>query len=347
MRVRIIKDPNTKMAVVGGFDKSFKNNKYELLFNTKTGVEVVYGINDNPDPFYLELPSLLDIGVMGHCQNKCYFCYQGHTSEPNMKLEDFKNIIDQVKHHTNQVALGGRGDPNHHENFKEIVVYARENGVVPNYTTSGINLTDEQIEISKLCGAVAVSDYGTEHTYNAIERLIKAGIKTNIHLLFTHGTFDKSVKILYGHNPWKKKKISLVNIEKLNAVIFLLFKPQGAGKKLVELIPTTYNLSVFADLVFNPKTIFKVGMDSCLVNHVLKHVDPDPIQKQSIDTCEGARMSAYITPDMKMTPCSFADKALGIPIGKKDISYIWNKSMKFKSFRKVLKKNPNTCPLGL
>ena len=341
------KDLDTKMKNIQWFNRHFKNDDYEIFFNTFTGVELTRGVNGKDDPFYLELPSLLDIGIMGHCKNKCYFCYQGHINEPNMKLEDFKTIIDQVKHHTNQVALGGRGDPNHHENFKEIVFYARENGIVPNYTTSGINLTDEQIEISKMCGAVAVSDYGTEHTYNAIDRLIKAGVKTNIHLLFTQGTFDKCVKILYGHNPWKKKKISLVDIEKLNAVIFLLFKPQGAGKDLFELIPSAYQLFVFSDLIFKPKSIFKVGMDSCLVNHVLKFVEPEPIQKQSIDTCEGGRMSAYITPDMKMTPCSFADKSFGIPIGKKDISYIWNRSMKFKSFRKVLKKKPNSCPLGL
>ena len=341
------KDLNTKRKNIQVFNRRFANNDYEMFFNSVTGVEMIRGVDGKEDPFFLELPSLLDIGVMGHCENKCYFCYQGHTSEPNMKVEDFKLIIDQVKHHINQVALGGRGDPNHHKDFKEIVTYTRKNGVVPNYTTSGINLTDEQIEISKLCGAVAVSDYGTKHTYNAIDRFIKAGIKTNIHLLFTQAAFDKCVKILYGHNPLKKKKISLVDKEKLNAVIFLLFKPQGAGKDMVELIPTDYQLAVFADLIFKPQSIFKVGMDSCLVNHVLRYVEPDPIQKQSIDTCEGGRMSAYITPDMKMTPCSFADKSLGTPIGKKDISYIWNRSMKFKSFRKILKKNPNSCPLGL
>ncbi len=69
----------------------------------------------------------------------------------------------------------------------------------------------------------------------------------------------------------------------------------------------------------------------------------------SIDTCEGSRMSAYITPDMKMMPCSFADeKRWSFPIkGKKDIDYIWNRSMKFKSFRRVLQKNQTCCPLGL
>lgn len=334
------------------FNRYFSNNDYEMFYDTNLGVEIIRGINGKSDPFSLELPSLLDIGIMGHCIHKCYFCYQGHINEPNMKLEDFKFIIDQVKHHTNQVALGGRGDPNQHENFREIVEYARRNNVVPNYTTSGIGLTDEQIEISKLCGAVAVSDYDKDYTYEAIDRFINADVKTNIHLLFTQGTFDKCVKILYGHNPWKKKKrkkkdISLVNIDKLNAVIFLLFKPQGAGKDLKELIPNDYQLSVFSDLIFKPASQFKVGMDSCLVNKVLNYTEPDEIQKQSIDTCEGGRMSAYITPDMKMTPCSFCNKESSISITRENpIKEIWNNSGLFTTFRNNLKQDPQICPIG-
>jgi MoaA/NifB/PqqE/SkfB family radical SAM enzyme len=147
------------------FDKVFKNSNYEIFFASSSGLEIMRGVNGKEDPFSLYLPSLLDVGIMGHCKNKCSFCYQGHSNRPNMNIEDFKSIIDQVKHHTNQVALGGRGDPNQHENFEEIISYARKNEVVPNYTTSGIDLTDEQIEISKMCGAVAVSDYEQSYTY--------------------------------------------------------------------------------------------------------------------------------------------------------------------------------------
>lgn len=330
------------------FNKFFANSDYELFFDTTNGIEVLRGRKGKKDPFSLCLPSLIDVGVMGYCKHKCSFCYQGHINKPNMKLEDFKSIIDQVKHHISQVALGGRGDPNQHENFKEIVSYARKNGVVPNYTTSGIDLTDDQVEISKMCGAVAVSDYGESYTYKALEKLIDAGVKTNIHLMFTKQAYFKAVKILYGHNPWKQRYTSLVDIDRLNAVIFLLFKPAGAGANL-DWRPTMGQFSTFAELVFKPKSKFKIGMDSCLVNHVLNYVEPDKLQKMSIDTCEGARMSAYITHDMKLMPCSFADASIwAVPIkDDKDIDYIWNRSMNFKSFRKILRDSPNCCPLGL
>jgi len=169
MKKKTIKSMMTKLLKTSGnnfiireFDKRFANDKYELLFNTQTGFEALRGINGHPDPFQLEFPSMLDVGIMGHCLNNCEICYQGRAYEDNMTLDNFKKIIDEAKYHTNQVALGGRGDPNLHENFKEILEYCRENNVVPNYTTSGNNLTDEQIEVSKLCGAVAVSEIFSE-----------------------------------------------------------------------------------------------------------------------------------------------------------------------------------------
>jgi len=326
------------------FHKHFINEEYEIWFNKETGLEIMRGIHGHDDPFSLILPSLLDIGIMGTCKNKCPFCYQGHENKPNMKLEDFKTIIDQVKHHVNQVALGGRGDPNKHENFYEILSYCRENNVMPNYTTSGIDLTDEEVEISKMCGAVAVSEYKQDYTYKAIQMFIDAGVKTNIHLIFSKDSFNTCIDIINGIDVWKNK----VDIDKLNAVIFLLFKPQGAGKNIIELIPTNHQYKTFSEGIFKPTCKFKVGMDSCLVNHTLQYSKPSKLQRMSIDTCEGARMSAYITPDMKMMPCSFSDHSISTPItDASPITNIWNDSSPFNDFRKVLKRNQMACPLGL
>lgn len=341
-----------KSSKVNKHLKYFRNSEYEIIFDLQTGFEMMQGINGHEDPFKLELPSLLDIGVMGHCKNNCVICYQGEKEEPNMKLEDFKSIIDQAKLHTNQVALGGRGDPNHHENFKEIVEYCIANHVIPNYTTSGIGLTKEQVEISKMCGAVAVSDYEQPHTYEALNMFIDAGIKTNIHMVFTRAAYSKILTILYGYNVWQKKsmkigKISLFDVEKLNAVIFLLFKPQGRARGFDELRPTDQQIESFAGLSLQSKASFKIGMDSCLVNHVLKYTKPTELQRMSMDTCEGARMSAYITPDMKFVPCSFCDhEEKGVSLRKRTLQDAWNRAQSFKSFRTALRKKPNICPAG-
>lgn len=338
--------------VIFKYDKHFINHRYEIFFNTKTGFEVMCGVKPKADPFRLVLPSMCDIGIMGSCPNRCAFCYQGTLEEPHMKLEDFKTIIDQVKHHTNQVALGGRGDPNLHPHFKEILEYCVKNNVVPNYTTSGNNLTDEQVEISKMCGAVAVSDYRSSFTSVAVEKLTDAGIKTNIHFILTRHSYFDALKILCGSNPWVTKNLKKIHVdiepERINATIFLLFKPQGGGKNLMDLIPYSQQLKIFAERVVDAKCAFKVGMDSCLVNHVKKYITLDPIQEMSVDTCESARMSTYISPSMKMIPCSFANhEKYGVPLKGTTIHKVWNKSEPFKIFRKRLFKNKNSCPIGL
>jgi MoaA/NifB/PqqE/SkfB family radical SAM enzyme len=303
------------------------------------------GINGHADPFILDAPSMIDIGVMGHCKNNCKICYQGNKTQPNMKIKDYKNLISSVKDHVNQVALGGRGDPNHHENFKEIMTYTYRSGVVPNFTTSGIGLTDGQIEYAKIAGAVAVSDYEQDFTYNAIERLMAANIKTNIHQVFTKETAKKCIDIVNGVDVWNKK----VYINMLNAVIFLLFKPQGRGKNHPDLIPTEEQIKEFSKAIRKPKCKFKIGMDSCMVNR-LKQVDNpfSKAQEMMIDSCEGARMSCYVSPDMKFMPCSFCDhEKEGISILKKPVQKVWKEGHSFKSVRDLLSKDPIQCPYSL
>ncbi len=332
--------------------KIIKTEKYQITFDLVSGREELQGINGYPDPFSLEYPSLMDIGIMGHCSNRCEFCYQGDDQKPNMTLDNFKRIVDESKDYVNQIALGGRGSPNEHENFKEIVEYCRKNNIIPNYTTSGLNLTDEQIEISKLCGAVAVSDYGKDYTYSAINRLINAGIKTNIHFLLSKKSFLKAIGILFGDDMWFGK----VNTEKLNAIVFLLFKQQGRAKTLDWALDSDA-LKVFCHGVFDKRLAvlrvtrgmkFKLGMDSCLVNKIKRSgVHLTKREEESMDTCEGARMSVYISPDMRMIPCSFGGSEHGISLHGKSIKEVWDNGETFLMFREKLMQDPASCPFEL
>jgi hypothetical protein len=341
--MKILKASENGINVIAKYDKYYSNDDYQMYFNTESGFELIRGINGKPDPFCLDMPALLDVGIMGHCKNKCDICYQGHDKENHMELDNFKFIVDQCHSHTNQIALGGRGDPNHHPNFKEIVEYCRSKQVVPNYTTSGIDLTDEQIEISKLCGAVAVSDYSKDFTYDAIRRFQTAGIKTNIHFVFTCKSAFKAFSFLKGHNPWNDN----VDLDKLNAVIFLLFKPVGKGSLHEELRPSKDQLQTFSDLALNNKAISKVGMDSCLANHI----EVPKNMEFFITTCEAARQSAYISPSMEMIPCSFMDKGYSANLqkyefGRRTLFSVWKLFDTFQQVRKKLKLNPKKCPLG-
>lgn len=184
---------------------------FESAFDTETGAYVRTGILDengkdtSVDPFMASYPHLIDVGIMGHCihgkTGLCakagIGCYQSGllVEQPNMTVEDFKWIAQQSKGRCNQLALGGRGDPDQHEHFEEILKICRENILVPNFTTSGYGMTPEIAALcKKYCGAVAVSWYRSKYTLNAIQMLLDAGVKTNIHYVLRQNSIIQNAE---------------------------------------------------------------------------------------------------------------------------------------------------------
>ena len=324
--------------------KTDKKNRFISMFDLESGFYMRTGVIDNDgidtgvDPFMATMPELIDIGIMKSCSNKingiCKVdCYQGgssHLGQPNMSLDDYKKVVNQVKGKTLQFALGGRGDPNKHENFKEILEYTKQNNIIPNYTTSGYNLTDEEIQITKdNCGAVAVSQYFCEATDNAINRFIKAGCKTNMHFVLSTETIDYAINMLKNKSQY----------EGLNAVVFLIYKPIGLGQKGKVLSVEDVRVSEFFNLVDNGKHDFKIGFDSCSCGGIVNFTKN--INLDSIDYCEAARFSCYLDADMNLMPCSFGNQNPKYFVNLNEYTFkeAWN-SQVFEDFRNSIK---NSC----
>jgi len=344
-----------------------RENKFISMFNPKTGaymrtgvlkdidsiisvnipvkelMKTVLRLDTGADPFMSAFPELIDVGVMGHCTHGAsglcvkagVQCYQNGLGiqQPNMTLDNFKKIVDECKGKTYQLALGGRGDVDQHENFEEIIQYCQDNGVVPNFTSSGLGFTDNTIRICKeYCGAIAISWYRQPHTLRAIQMLLDAGIKTNIHYVLGNNSIDEAISLLRS-NGFPKG---------INAIIFLLHKPVGLGQQSNVLDIHDERVKEFFKLIDEEKFDFKIGFDSCSVPGIInltKNINPD-----SIDSCEGGRWSAYITADMKMLPCSFdnQDMRWAYNIANDSIKNAWD-SAQFEDFRNHFKKSCGGC----
>ena len=322
-----------------------KKYRFKSAFNTETGAYVRTGILDENgldtgvDPFMASYPHLIDVGIMGHCihgkTGLCakagIGCYQSGllVEEPNMTIEDFRWIAEQSKEKCNQLALGGRGDPDQHEHFEEILRICRENILVPNFTTSGYGMTPEIAALcAKYCGAVAVSWYRSEYTLRAIEMLLSAGVKTNIHYVLGQNSIDEAIDRLE-RNDFP---------EGINAVIFLLHKPAGQGTAGNVLSAEDPRVARFFALI-DKRHPFKVGMDSCNVPGAINFCRT--IAPESLDTCEGGRFSCYIGADMTMVPCSFdQNKEYQVSLREMSITEAWN-SEPFERFRNKMRR---ACP---
>lgn len=332
-----------------------EENKFIEIFNPKTGLYIRTGIlergkegetfDTNVDPFQRNIMNLLDIGIMGNCEHgKSGLCLKSGTQcyqdglnvdKPNMSVNDFKSIIEQCKGKVFQVALGGRGDVNKHENYEEILKSCRGNDIVPNFTTSGFGLTDEEVEIAKkFVGAIAVSEYRNEYTYQAIDKFVKAGITTNLHYVLSKHSIKEAIDKLK-NNGFPKG---------IGAVIFLLHKPVGLGTKGLILDNKDPDVIEFFKLVDNHKLDIGVGFDSCTVPGLLNNTKH--VLKQSLEHCEGSLFSAYISSDMIMTPCSFdVEQKWGVDLKSHTLKEVWE-SETFNNFRNIMKRGDNHLNCG-
>ena len=253
----------------------------------RTGVLDAHGRDTGVDPFMASFPHLIDVGVMGHCihgrTGLCakagVGCYQSGAlvERPNMAVEDFRWIAEQCRGRCNQLALGGRGDPDQHEHFEELLQISWENRLVPNFNTSGYGLTEELAALcGQYCGAVAVSWYRSEYTLRAIRLLLDAGVTTNIHYVLGKNSIDVAI------DPLRQDDFP----EGINTVIFLLHNPAGPGTRENVLDFSDPRVAEFFAQV-DARHPFQVGLDSCNVPGALNFCKS--ILTESLDTCEGGR----------------------------------------------------------
>lgn len=323
-----------------------KEKDFLTLFDEKTGQYLRTGIikegkETGEDPFMSSFPELLDVGIMGHCTHGksglCIKagveCYQDglHAEQPDMKLQDFQELVTQCRGKTYQFALGGCGDPDQHEDFEEILYLCKEAGIVPNFTTSGLGMTEHIAGLcKKYCGAVAVSWYRSGYTLKAIALLTAMGVKTNIHYVLSRQTVAEALCRLKEHSfP-----------EGINAVVFLLHKPVGLGSYKNMIGQDNKEFQELIEYIASAGCGYKIGFDSCTIPALTGHLEK--IDADSLDTCEGARWSAYITPDMKMLPCSFdnQEQRWAVNLRTHSVEEAWN-SETFEDFRNHFRR---ACP---
>ena len=211
--------------------------------------------------------------------------------------------------------------------------YTRDNGIVPKFTSSGLGFTPEIANIcKKYCGAVAISFYRSSYTYKAIQMLLDAGVTTNIHYVLGNNSIDEAIDKLKNNGfP-----------EGIANVVFLLHKPIGQGQKENVLKTDDPRVKKFFELIDTGKFDYGLGFDSCSVPGLINFTKN--INHDSMDTCESARFSAYITSDMKMLPCSFDNQDLkwAVNLNTHTIQEAWNSDV-FEDFRNYFRNSCKGC----
>lgn len=296
--------------------KCVRSADYNYDFRKTDGFFQRWGKTFDDNPSFAPSAEILDIEVsVNGCPNGCRFCYKGNTPQPatNMTFDTFKTIIDKFPKILTQVAFGITGIQTNPD-FLRMMHYCREIGIIPNFTLSGIDLTDELAdECAKVIGAVAVSAYQTDKNvcYNTVKKFLDRGIKqTNIHLLVAQENLPFVYEVL-------QDRLTDSRLQGMNAIVFLGVKPKGRAVSGY----TPLSLKQYQDLVrycFDKE--IPIGFDSCSApkfEAAVKDESFDMPQEQKnrliqcSESCESSAFSSYINVHGLFFPCSFSENECG------------------------------------
>ena len=299
---------------------------YHFVADAKTGVTMRWGKTLKDNPSFAPVPELADISISNHCTKGCDFCYRNSGNNHEwMSVEDYCFVLDSMHHpqHGNvfQVALGG-GEPLEHPEFLKIIEATVERGIVPNFTTNGLHLTEEICRsIKDKVGAVALSVTSiNELNQNSIDLLKHYGIETNIHYVLSSKNIVEATDIAKGQFNEPLKDV--------NAIIFLTYKPAGRGKA-DGVVKRGESLDDFVKVIGNKELKRpKIGFDACFVPMLLSQ---PVVSHVLVDCCEGGFFSVYVDHQKNVSPCSFSSGKDTYNLDDFDFYDIWIN--KFEAYR--------------
>lgn len=305
---------------------------YNFIADQESGMTFRWGKNFEDNPSFAPVPELVDISISNHCSKGCDYCYRDSNPDGSfMSLDDYKFILSSLNHrkygNVFQVALGG-GEPLEHPEILEILDLTKQYNIVPNFTTNGENITKTLVDnINGKVGAIAVSlNNMNDIDYSKIELLIEGGIRTNIHYVIDKNNIKQAIQILEGEFNKKLKKV--------NAIIFLTFKPSGRGISN-HILGDDSCLHKFLEKIDNNKASCNIGFDACFVPLLMRYTKTNI---DFIDSCEVGYFSVYIDENLRVSPCSFSNGKDSYSLKEFDFYDIWLN--KFNSFRA---KSTNNC----
>jgi hypothetical protein len=334
---------------------------YRVIFDKKSGYTERWGDRRKDDPDMAPFPEIMDLEIATGCdgigKGACKFCYKSNTPQQHheMSIEDVEKILHNMgfwcyaDHRgydfvspLQQVAFGITRNTN--QNLLPIFKLTRELGIIPNVTTHGYQLTEDQIkEWGKVLGAVAVSRYDNQLCFDTVEAFTRlTNLQVNIHQLLSEDTYDDCMRLL-------ELRKSDPRLAKMNAIVFLMLKPKGRGSALSQLKSMDkYKALIGRALVEG----IPFGFDSCSATVFEQAVSHLPNAKQLIrcsDPCESGLFSIYANDKGDVSPCSFTEQELAwwtppnLITTKDFMSEVWDHP-RMNVWRNNLLANNRNCP---
>ena len=289
----------------------------------------------------LSAPLEAHLQLTNKCTAGCQGCYTGASAggAPNeWGLAEWKRAIDHLADAgVFHVALGG-GESAELPWLGELALHARERGIIPNLTTSGLAGLDALLAIADRFGQINVSLDGLGATYAAvrgfdgfaqadaaIRRLRAVKREVGINVVVTRHNFDE-LDALFAYAAERR----------LSELELLRFKPSGRGARAYTALRCTdaqHRTFLPAILAAAKRHAVRVKVD-CSYTPMLAHHAPDRalLAQLAVYGCTGGDFLVGAKPGGQLTACSFAPPADTRP-KVTDLASYWQEPAAFGAFR--------------
>jgi radical SAM protein with 4Fe4S-binding SPASM domain len=289
----------------------------------------------------LRAPLEAHLQLTNRCAVGCRGCYTGATaagSGSEWGLPEWKLAVDSLAAAgVFHLALGG-GESASLPWLGDIADYARQRGLVPNLTTSGLVRLKELCEIADRFGQINVSLDGVGATYavvrgvdgfaaadHAIGELRKRKREIGINVVVTRHNYAELDAIF-----------AYARRRRLNEVELLRFKPSGRGAAAYsELACTQDQHRSFLPVVLAAarRHRLRIRVD-CSYTPMIAHHRPSAelLARLTVYGCIGGDFLIGVKPDGTATACSFAPPPRGRP-SVVELADYWSREDAFPPFR--------------
>ncbi len=298
---------------------------------------------------HLSAPTEAHLMITNRCNMACASCYTGATpagdpgelSGAGWRMV-LKTLADMGVFH---VALGG-GESLLRSDLFDLAAYARMQGMVPNLTTNGHELTSELARRCRIFGQVNVSLDGTSDEYainrrggsfssalNGLKLLKKAGVRCGINMVVSRRSFDQMENV-----------VRLAKKLKLHDVEFLRYKPGGRAAALYG----QFRLSDEQTRTLYPKLLelterYRVPLkaDCSFVPFIACHRPAREVMEfYGVLGCEGGNHLLGVRSDGALSVCSFVEEKA---CEAAEVAEQWDTNRQFNAYRNWCENAPEPC----
>ena len=226
------------------------------------------------------------VEITNSCNLKCSFCPENKREKLFMRLNEFENIIKQIKDYTNLIALHVKGEPLLHPDLEKILKICEENDILVNITT---NATLLEKNVDMLIASKAVRQLNLSlHSINKNENTDIYNFEQYIQSVFNATRkILKESKIIISYRLW-----NLENIEE-----------NSENYKILKEIENEFKINDLVNVA--KKESFVKLAENAFLNQDLEFVWPsmDSNVISECGTCWGLRNQVAILVNGDVVPC--------------------------------------------